>query len=166
MYGDERVNQVLSRWPADTGDEILGAFEPATVGTNRNAASTDSPAPIEYDGEIQIAVNHLNTNQMVAAANTWGNAGAACNNEETQAVFYSSNGGTTWDYTCAPSNNVFALGHLHRHGLRFRPGPLLEQQQRGLPQLHAALQHGLPRPSMRWSWRARPTAAPPGSTRA
>lgn len=110
MYGDERVDQILAHWPADTGDEIIGAFQPATVGTNRNSASTDSPAPVEYDGEIQIAVNHRNTNQMVAAANTWGSAGAACNNEETQAVFYSSNGGSTWDYTCAPSNNVFTLG--------------------------------------------------------
>ncbi|HSN88124.1 MAG TPA: hypothetical protein VL025_15300, partial [Thermoanaerobaculia bacterium] len=108
-YGDEKVSQWLSGWPVDTGEEILD-FDKATAGTNRNAASTDSPAPDGYDGEIQIAVNHRNTNQMVAAANTFGNAGAACNNNATQAVFYSSNGGTTWDYTCAPSNNVFALG--------------------------------------------------------
>ncbi len=109
MYGDEYVNEVLTRWPVDTGSDILGD-KAATVGTNRNAASTDSPAPNEFDGEIQIAVNHRNTNQMVAAANTWGNAGAACNNNQTQSIFYSSNGGTTWDYTCAPSNNVFTLG--------------------------------------------------------
>ncbi|HKV10085.1 MAG TPA: proprotein convertase P-domain-containing protein [Thermoanaerobaculia bacterium] len=108
-YGHERVEQLLSGWPVDTGEEIVD-FEKATVGTNRNTASTDSPAPNGYDGEIQIAVNHRNTNQMVAAANTFGSAGTACNNEQTQAVFYSSNGGTTWDYTCAPSNNVFALG--------------------------------------------------------
>jgi subtilisin-like proprotein convertase family protein len=110
LYGDEHVDQVLSRWPADTGSEIIGIDAFATAGTNRNAASTDSPAPLDYDGEIQIAVNHRNTNQMVAAANAWGNAGAACNNEDTQSVFYSSNGGATWDYTCAPSNNVFTLG--------------------------------------------------------
>jgi subtilisin-like proprotein convertase family protein len=111
LYGDEYVNQVLTRWPVDTGNEILDDLNRvATVGTNRNVASTDAPAPNEYDGEIQIAVNHRNTNQMVAAANTWGTAGTACNNEETQSVFYSSNGGATWDYTCAPSNNVFTLG--------------------------------------------------------
>jgi subtilisin-like proprotein convertase family protein len=110
MYGDDHVSQVLARWPADTGNEIIGEFEAATVGTNRNVAATDSPAPNNFDGEIQIAVNHRNTNQMVAAANTWNAAGAACNNEQTQSIFYSSNGGTTWDYTCAPSNNVFALG--------------------------------------------------------
>jgi subtilisin-like proprotein convertase family protein len=110
IYGDDEVDHLLAGWPADTGDEILGEFEAATVGTNRNAASTDVPPPNEYDGEIQIAVNHRNTNQMVAAANSWGSAGTACNNEETQAIFYSSNGGTTWDYTCAPSNNLFGLG--------------------------------------------------------
>ena len=109
MYGDDHVDQILSHWAADTGDEIVGLWEPATVGTNRNTASTDSPAPNEFDGEIQIAVNHRNTNQMVAAANTWGSA-AACNNNSTLSIFYSSNGGTTWDYTCAPSNNVMALG--------------------------------------------------------
>ncbi|HEV8582661.1 MAG TPA: proprotein convertase P-domain-containing protein [Thermoanaerobaculia bacterium] len=110
LYGDDYVDRVLTRWPADTGDDIIGAFKAATVGTNRNAAATDVPPPNAFDGEIQIAVNHRNTNQMVAAANTWGNAGAACNNQQTQSIFYSSNGGATWDYTCAPSNNVFTLG--------------------------------------------------------
>jgi subtilisin-like proprotein convertase family protein len=110
IYGDEHVNQVLSGWPADYGYDITHVDALATVGTNRNSASTDSPAPLDYDGEIQIAVNHRNTNQMVSSANAWGNAGAACNNEDTQSIFYSSNGGATWDYTCAPSNNVFALG--------------------------------------------------------
>ncbi|HEX3130515.1 MAG TPA: proprotein convertase P-domain-containing protein [Thermoanaerobaculia bacterium] len=113
IYGDEHVDQVLSRWPADYGydaNDISKITGLATVGTNRNVASTDVPPPNEFDGEIQIAVNHRNTNQMVAAANTWGTAGAACNNEETQSIFYSSNGGATWDYTCAPSNNVFTLG--------------------------------------------------------
>lgn len=110
MYGDAYVDQVLTGWPADTGDDIVGDFKTVTVGTNRNAASTDVPPPNAFDGEIQIAVNHRNTNQMVAAANTWGNAGAACNNQQTQSIFYSSNGGATWDYTCAPSNNVFSLG--------------------------------------------------------
>lgn len=110
LYGDERVDQILTRWPVDTGPDVLDQDKAITVGTNRNVASTASPAPLEYDGEIQIAVNHRNTNQMVAAANSWSNAGAACNNEDTQSVFYSSNGGASWSYTCAPSNNVMALG--------------------------------------------------------
>ncbi len=113
QYGDTYVDQVLTRWPADTGRDAVvpegGPLLP-TVGTNRNVASTASPAPTAYDGEIQIAVNHRNPNQMVAAANTWGTAGAACNNDETQSVFYSGDGGATWFYTCAPSNNVFSLG--------------------------------------------------------
>jgi subtilisin-like proprotein convertase family protein len=110
IYGDDYVNQVLTRWPVDHGYDITSIDALATAGTNRNVASTDLPPPNEFDGEIQIAVNHRNTNQMVAAANTWGTAGTPCNNEETQSIFYSSNGGATWDYTCAPSNNVFALG--------------------------------------------------------
>src|SRR5215213_8743947 len=62
MYGDEYVNQVLTRWPVDTGNDITDELtRVVTVGTNRNAAATDVPAPNEYDGEIQIAVNHLNT---------------------------------------------------------------------------------------------------------
>lgn len=110
LYGDDRVDQVLSRWPADTGADAIGGTTDASVGTNRNSAATDVPAPDEYDGEIQIAVNHNNPNQMVASANTWGSAGAACNNDATLSIFYSNDGGVTWSYTCAPSNNVMALG--------------------------------------------------------
>jgi hypothetical protein len=110
LYGDEHVDQVLAEWPVDYGDDITSIDALATVGTNRNAASTASPAPNAFDGEIQIAVNHRNTNQMVASANTWGTAGTPCNNNSTLSVFYSSDGGATWGYTCAPSNNVMALG--------------------------------------------------------
>ncbi len=111
QYGNAEVDRILSRWPADTGADAVSALtSSATVGSNRNVAATDVPAPDGYDGEIQIAVNHNNPNQMVAAANTWGTAGAACNNEETLSVFYSGDGGTTWNYTCAPSNNVMGLG--------------------------------------------------------
>ena len=113
LYGDEKVNQWLSGWPADTGRDELGDWglwtKAVTVGTNRDVASTATPAPTDYDGEIQIAVNPHNLNQMVAAANTFGSS-AACNNQATQAIFYSSDGGATWNHTCAPSNNVMALG--------------------------------------------------------
>ncbi len=108
FYGDEYVDLVLSGWPADTGEEALATR--ATVGTNRNVGGTSSPVATAYDGEIQIAVNHRNTNQMVTAANTWNTAVAACNNNQTQSIFYSSDGGATWGHTCAPSNNVWNLG--------------------------------------------------------
>ena len=65
MYGDKYVNQVLTRWPADTGDDVIGLFAAATMGANRNVASTDNPPPNEYDGEIQIAVNPRNSNQII-----------------------------------------------------------------------------------------------------
>ncbi|HEX4952581.1 MAG TPA: fibronectin type III domain-containing protein [Thermoanaerobaculia bacterium] len=108
-YGDALVDALLTRWPVNTGEEIVGGPE-ATVSTNKNVGSTSSPAPTAYDGEIQIAVNHRNTNQIVAAANTWNTTIAACNNNQTQSIFYSSDGGTTWGVTCAPSNNVWNLG--------------------------------------------------------
>ncbi|MDX1998303.1 MAG: sialidase family protein [Thermoanaerobaculia bacterium] len=110
-YGDPYVDMVFSGWPADTGLEELGENAiAATVGTNKNVGSTGTPVATQYDGEIQIAVNHRNTNQMVAAANTWNTTIAACNLNQTQSVFYSSDGGATWGVTCAPSNNVMALG--------------------------------------------------------
>jgi subtilisin-like proprotein convertase family protein len=110
LYGDVTVDRVLSGWPADTGEDELGDPNRATVGANKNVASTNSPAPTDYQGEIQIAVNPHNTNQMVAAANTFDAPGTACNSQQTQAIFFSSDGGSTWGYTCAPSNNVMALG--------------------------------------------------------
>ena len=67
----------------------------ATVGMNRDLPSAD------YDGEIQLAVNKNNTNQMVASANSWG-----C---EILSVFNSTDGGGTWNSSCAPSVGTFGL---------------------------------------------------------
>jgi len=81
----------------------------ATVGTNRNSAYDYSPAPDNYDGEIQIAVNPLNANQIVSMANTWDNMGNIPNcGGGTQAIFFSSNGGATWGYTCAPRGSLYS----------------------------------------------------------
>jgi hypothetical protein len=110
IYGNEHVDQVLTEWPVDYGYDITSIDALATVSTNRNTAATATPAPNAFDGEIQLAVNHRNTNQMVASANTWGTAGTPCNYESTLSIFYSSDGGVTWGYTCAPSNNAWALG--------------------------------------------------------
>lgn len=111
IYGDTKVDLVLSGWPANTGDDAadIELALRATVGTNRNVASTNSPAPLNYQGEIQIAVNPLNNNQMVAAANTWDTIGGTCAGG-IQAVFYSSDGGATWGYTCPPLHTAYALG--------------------------------------------------------
>ena len=67
----------------------------ATVGTNRDLPSAD------YDGEIQLAVNKNNNNQMVASANSWG-----C---EILSVFNTTDGGGTWNSSCAPSVATFGL---------------------------------------------------------
>jgi hypothetical protein len=112
LYGDAAVDALLSRRQLDGQPAVTGAAisDAAAVGTNRNVAATDVPPPDGFDGEIQIAVNPSNHNQVVAAANTWGTAGAACDFKQTQSVFYSSDGGASWSYTCAPSNNVMSLG--------------------------------------------------------
>ncbi len=112
LYGDVAVDALLVRRQIDSGPPVVAEIATAiSIGTNRNVAMSDVPAPNGYEGEIQIAVNPNNHNQVVAAANTWGTAGAACNNDQTLAVFHSGDGGTTWSYTCAPSNNVMALGN-------------------------------------------------------
>lgn len=105
LYGDDEVDRVLSAWPADTGEEIVDATK-TVVGTNRNVAATAVPNPANYQGEIQIAANPSNTNQIVAAANTWDTMGGACGGG-IQAVFYSSDGGATWGYTCAPGRTAY-----------------------------------------------------------
>jgi len=84
------------------------AVAAATVDPNRNAASTSSPAPTEYQGEIQIVVNPNNPNQVVASANTWDDMGGACGDYGLQAIFYSGDGGATWSYTCSPDDSAYA----------------------------------------------------------
>jgi len=80
----------------------------ATVGTNRDSAYLYSPPPDNFDGEIQVVVNPLNANQVVSMSNTWDNMGDTANcGGGTQAIFFSSNGGTTWGYNCAPRGNLY-----------------------------------------------------------
>jgi len=108
MYGDAYVDGRLSQaW----ADDETGAGIPtkATVGTNRNAAATASPAPEDYQGEIQVMVNPNNANQIVAAANTWDDMGGSCGDYGLQAVFYSSDGGDTWGYSCPPDASAYSM---------------------------------------------------------
>lgn len=114
LYGDAHVDSKLSGWPAETGEtgaapkSLQGLTDAMTVDPNRNVASTDVPAPEDYQGEIQIVVNPNNANQLVAAANTW-DAPAGC--QQTQAIFWSGDGGIVWNYTCAPGASGYsALG--------------------------------------------------------
>ncbi len=105
LYGDAAVDSILNNWPAEVpeqskeGPGIKSVTAGASVDTNRNVAATDVPPPNEYQGEIQVVVNPNNANQLVAAANTW-DAPAGCG--ETQAIFWSGDGGAVWNYTCAP----------------------------------------------------------------
>ena len=92
----------------------------ATIGMNRNIASTNTPAPIEYQGEIQLSVNKNNPNQIVAATNTW-DVPAGCN--QTQAIFSSTNGGANWNYACAPSVAAYGAHCPNSDDLKFGSDP-------------------------------------------
>ncbi len=105
-YGDAYVDQLLARAAAETpAVEGGGAAPKAEVGTNRNLAADFTSPPTDYQGEIQIAVNPSNPNQIIAGANTM----AGCPGDATQAIFYSSDGGSSWGMTCAPSAAAFGM---------------------------------------------------------
>ncbi|MEM8963296.1 MAG: sialidase family protein [Acidobacteriota bacterium] len=112
IYGDSYVDDRLSKrtiWVGERYEELPEGLLPevatrATVGTNRNPAGSNAIAPDAYQGEIQIAVNPNNPRQIVAGANTF-DAGPC--GTQTQAVVYSSDGGTTWDYTCVPGDTAY-----------------------------------------------------------
>ncbi len=107
IYGDTYVDSALAGVPVETEGEGNGLATRTTVGTNRNVASTFTPAPETFQGEIQVVVNPNNSNQIVAAANTWDTMGGACAGG-IQAIFYSSDGGATWGYTCAPGQSAYS----------------------------------------------------------
>ncbi|HEX4953813.1 MAG TPA: sialidase family protein [Thermoanaerobaculia bacterium] len=107
LYGDARVEAALSGWPADTGSEVELGLR-ASVGANHNLASTSNPAPLWFQGEVQVAVNPNNPNQIVAAANSTDTMGGSCE-EGILAVYFSNDGGATWGYTCPPTDSGFGL---------------------------------------------------------
>ena len=115
LYGDVRVDAAIARLPVEPPGQYApapgtppAALATSTVGTNRNVAATDLPGPESYQGEIQIAVNPNDPDEMVAAANTWDSMSGSCGDLGTQAIFYSSDAGATWDYTCAPDESGYA----------------------------------------------------------
>src|SRR4051812_2586131 len=95
-------------------------FEPDILGFDSDfvnpwlkngVAGADIPDIVtEYQGEVQVAVNPKNSRQMVAGANSfYRDPTAACQAPAgsgvtfgTQALYGSSDGGTTWTYHCAP----------------------------------------------------------------
>ncbi len=105
-YGDAVVDEVFARTAVDGAKQEGVAAKGGVADTNRNPGATLPDPPTGYQGEIQIAVNHNNTNQMVAAANTFDTIPGLCV-PSTQAVVYSTDGGTTWGYTCAPGPSAY-----------------------------------------------------------
>jgi len=113
LYGAAYVDAKMATPVIDTTASITGPTLPltfakmATVGTNRNPGATLAINPREYQGEIQVAVNPNNANQIVAAANTFDNAGGQCGPSNTQAIVFSADGGVTWGYTCSPDDSAY-----------------------------------------------------------
>jgi hypothetical protein len=79
----------------------------AAIGTNVNPAS----GVTAYQGEMSVAANPGNAQQLVAGANTfYQDPSAACQSPTggssktygTMALYGSSDGGATWTYRCAP----------------------------------------------------------------
>ena len=70
-YGDDLVDRKLAGVAGPARDGAAPGGRMPIVDTNRNVAATSTPAPETYQGEIQLAVNPNNPNQIVAAANTW-----------------------------------------------------------------------------------------------
>ena len=104
LYGDDLRRRRGRRRRG--GGRARGRSRPATKAIPSAPTATSppppAPAPETYQGEIQLAVNPNNPNQIVAAANTWDTIGGTCAGG-IQAVFYSSDGGANWDYTCPPA---------------------------------------------------------------
>lgn len=96
-------------------EEILAAEIAAQEGSLDKSGSASANKPLaggvnEYQGEVQVAVNPNNASQMVAGANTfYRDPAAACQAPAgssktygTQALYGSTDGGSTWVHQCAP----------------------------------------------------------------
>ncbi len=108
MYGKAYVQNRLKP-VVDEGSGTPGFMLKTTVGTNRNVAATSTPAPEDYQGEIQVVVNPSDPDEVVAAANTWDDMGGSCGDYGLQAAFYSGDGGTTWNYSCPPDAAAYGM---------------------------------------------------------
>jgi hypothetical protein len=109
LYGEgARELRLLDHETPAEGQEASRVAVGVLGGVNRNVAATSTPTPDEFQGEIQIAANPRDPTQIVAAANTWDDVGGASGGN-TQAVFSSNDGGTTWAYTCAPGAPSYAV---------------------------------------------------------
>lgn len=78
---------------------------------NNNAIGTyQRYEPDSYQGEVAVAVNPGNSNQVIVVSNTWDNIPGLCASEDTLAIGVSKDGGQSWTYTCAPPSAGYFLG--------------------------------------------------------
>jgi len=101
-----------AKWGGGSGAGEAGAPAAATTSSNENVASDYGVSPLDYQGEIQLAVNPGNPSEMVAAANTWDDMNGNCGAYGLQAVFFSGDGGASWGYTCPPDASDFVAAGI------------------------------------------------------
>jgi hypothetical protein len=125
LYGAAAVARARSLPPGEEPGAPALAPRAGIVGPNHNLAYNFPIPPDDYQGEVQVVVNPNNPNQIVAASNTWDNIPGTCNSD-TQAIFYSSDGGATWGYTCSPDKSGYpALAAGCAGGIVFGSDPAL-----------------------------------------
>ncbi len=131
FYG--RAERPPSEGFSGSYEEFLstGTEKAITVSTNLNLAHNDpSQIPTGFQSEVHVVVNPNNPNQMVAASNTfkfpW-----TCGPRTIQTVFYSSNGGATWGFTCAPSPIAYGLDCDALGGIILGSDPSLSWNRNG-----------------------------------
>jgi|CXWL01.1.fsa_nt_gi hypothetical protein len=107
LYGDRYVDARLGRLAADSGAAVRAAR--FTEG-NTAIGTYQHYEPQDYQGEVMLAVNPNNANQVLVASNTWGEIPGLCATESTIAIGASQDGGKSWTYTCAPPSTTWALG--------------------------------------------------------
>jgi hypothetical protein len=112
-----------------------GPFLPTLPGTNQ-AEAGGVPA---YQGETTIAINPSNAQQMVAGANSFfrdpspvciSPTGTATHTFGTQALYASTDGGSTWTYQCAPWHTA-AVGGVTGAQFWFGSDPALAWDTNG-----------------------------------
>jgi len=81
-----------------------------SVSENLNLGHDDPFPPIAEENEVQIVVNPSDPTKIVAASNSGGSAeGNSYAGWPPLRVFYSSDGGESWDMTFAPKGDAFGL---------------------------------------------------------
>ncbi|MDX1999292.1 MAG: hypothetical protein SF066_16360 [Thermoanaerobaculia bacterium] len=108
LYGDRYVDFRLGI--AKGGGARALPFAVQFTDNNNAIGTYQRYEPDKYQGEVSVAVNPGNPDQVIVASNSWGNIPGLCASEDTLAIGASQDGGQSWTYTCAPPSAGYFLG--------------------------------------------------------